>query len=247
MKRKIGIWISLLTILILSMMPASAVSTQENETAKHNFSPELIDKLESDSYFYFIAGYGSIPSFTTNEVRYQWMDNLTKVMNEAVKDLDQKPEHPMYFDPIGPVRTYSATFDGVIVISINNSTTVDKQFMDEFYQIIDSKANEMGVKEIPVVFMLENNLTLDDIESLKFGSKTSEEVIEKTSNLSASEEENTVESNSSTINDSNIISENISSVNNSNEIKSNVTSSTPGFGLLGSLTCMYIGWKLRRK
>lgn len=247
MKRKIGIWIFLLTILILSMMPASAVSTQENETAKHNFSPELIDKLESERYFYFIAGYGSIPSFTTNEERYQWTNNLTRVMNEAFKYLNQEPENPKYFYPVGPVGSYGATFDGVVVVSISNNTTVDKQFMDEFYQIIDSKANEMGVKEIPVVFMLENNLTLDDIESLKFGSKTSEEVIEKTSNLSASEEENTVESNSSTINDLNIISENISSVNNSNENKSNVTSSTPGFGLLGSLTCMYIGWKLRRK
>ncbi|MDQ1276293.1 MAG: hypothetical protein QG610_1869 [Euryarchaeota archaeon] len=247
MKRKIGIWIFLLTIMILSMMPASAVSTQENETAKHNFSPELINKLEHDSYFYFIAGYGNVPSFTTEEERYQWRDNLTKILYEFFKDNNQKPEPLRYADPIGPVRTFTPTLDGVLVISINNSTTVDKQFMDEFYQIIDSKANEMGVKEIPVAFMRENNLTLDDIESSEFGSKTSEGVVEKTSNLSASEEENTIKSNSSTTNDSNIISENISSVNNSNENKSNVTSSTPGFELLGSLTCLYMGWKLRRK
>lgn len=232
--------------MMLSMMPASAVSTQENETAKHNFSPELIDKLENDSYFYFIAGYGNVPSFTTEEERYQWRDNLTKILYEFFKDNNQRPEPLRYADPIGPVSTFTPTLDGVLVISINNSATVDKQFMDEFYQIIDSKANEMGVKEIPVAFMRENNLTLDDIESSEFGSKTSEEVIEKTSNLSASEE-NTIESNSSTTNDSNIISENISSVNNSNENKSNVISSTPGFESLGSLTCLYIGWKLRRK
>ncbi len=99
-----------------------------------------------------------------------------------------------------------------------HSSTVDKPFLDEFYQIIDSKASSMGVKEVPVVFMRENNLTLADIESL-----------------------------GSMDNDSNSVNESISNISNSSEDKPSKVNSTPGFELLGSLTCLYVGWKLRKK
>ncbi len=63
-------------------------------------------------------------------------------------------------------------------------------------------------------------------------------------NISSSEEKNAVELNNSNNNTNNPESDNDSSpgVNESSEI-----SSIPGFGLLGSLTCLYGGWRLRKK
>ncbi|MCO5382337.1 MAG: hypothetical protein NHB15_09830 [Methanosarcina barkeri] len=139
-----------------------------------------------------------------------------------------------YFDPIGPVRCHSVTFDGVIEVSINNSSKVDTPFLDEFYQIIDSKAISMGVKEVPVVFMRENNLTLAEIESLGF------------TNIESSGSTN-IELPNSTINDSNSINESTLNTSNSSENKSSKINSIPGFELLGSLICLYGGWKLRKK
>jgi hypothetical protein len=43
------------------------------------------------------------------------------------------------------------------------------------------------------------------------------------------------------------LNENSSNVNNSSREKSSEISSTPGFELIGSLACLYAGWKLRRK
>ena len=238
-KKKFGTGAVFATILLAAILLVPVVSaqgnetTQENETVKLTFGPETLDKLKSDPYC--IATYGSIPAFTTVEERYHWIDTLNNIMDKlfSVK-FAQDPEMMKYFDPIGPVRTSSATFDGIIEISINNSSTVDKPFMDEFYQIIDSKAISMGVKEVPVVFMRENNLTLAEIESLGF------------TNIESSGSTN-IELPNSTINDSNSINESTLNTSNSSGNKSSKINSIPGFELLGSLICLYGGWKLRKK
>jgi hypothetical protein len=238
-KKKFGIGAIFTTVLLVTIL-VSVVSAQENTTKELTFGPETLDKLKSDPYF--IAAYGSIPAFTTSEERYQWIDTLNNIMDEVDADFRQDQEASKYFDPIGPVKTHSVTFDGIVEVSINNSTTVDKPFMDEFYQIIDSEASNMGIKEVPVVFVHENNLTLADFESSELSSKTSQEVIEKTANLSALEELN-----NSSNNDSEPFNENSSNLNNSSKGKSSVISSTPCFGLLESLTCLYVGLRLRKK
>lgn len=222
-KKKLGIGARFATTLFAAILLVSVVSAQGNETTQENitvkltFGPETLDKLKSDPYC--IATYGSIPAFATSEERYQWIDTLSDIMDQLFSvSFRQDPDMWKYFDPIGPIRGHSVTFDGVIEVSINNSSTVDKPFLDEFYQIIDSKASSMGAKEVPVVFMRENNLTLDDIESL-----------------------------GSANNDSNSVNESISNASDSNGNKSNKVNSTPGFELLGSLVCLCGGWKLRKK
>jgi YVTN family beta-propeller protein len=68
--------------------------------------------------------------------------------------------------------------------------------------------------------------------------------VEKT-NLSSFDEKNAVELNNSN-NKTNTNSESDNGIS-SGENKSNKNDSIPGFGLLGSLTCIYGGWKLRKK
>lgn len=221
--KKFGISAIFATILLAVILPASIASAQENETTQENmtmeltFGPETFDKLKNDPYC--VAAYGSIPDFTTSEERYQWIDTLSNILDNLYNaSFMQDQENLKYFDPFGPVKTSGVTFDGVIEISVNNSSEVDEPLLDEFYQLIDTKANSMGVKEVPVVFMREDNLPLDNLEPP-----------------------------GSTENYENSVNDSISNTSDSNETKSNKVSSTPGFELLGSLVCLYGGWKLRKK
>lgn len=228
-KKKLGTGAVFATTLLAAILLVSVVSaqgnetiqgsetTQENMTVELTFGPETLDKLKNDPNC--VAAYGSIPAFTTSEERYQWIDTLGNILDKLyTASFMQNQENSKYFDPLGPIVTSGITFDGVIEINVNSSSKIDKSLLDEYYQIIDSKASSMGVKEVPVVFMRENNLTLADIESL-----------------------------GSMDNDSNSVNESISNISNSSEDKPSKVNSTPGFELLGSLTCLYVGWKLRKK
>ncbi len=180
------------------------------------FGPETFDKLKSDPNF--IAAYGSMPPFSTSEERDQWIDNLSDIMKEVNANFDQ--EMSKYFYPNGPVTGCGVTIDGVIEVGINRSRTVDKPFMDEIYQIFDPKANEMGIKEIPIVFVhADNPVPVTKIDS-----------VIKTPNSSVYGEKNFVELN-----------------NNSSGNKSSKNNSIPDFGALGSLICLYSGWRLRKR
>jgi hypothetical protein len=129
-------------------------------------------------------------------------------------------EMSKYEYPNGPVTAFGYSIDGVIQVGINSSKTVEKPFMDEIYKIFDSKASLMGIKEVPVVFAYEDNPVPTVI--------TGEPAVKETSDLS--------KSNNGSLN-----------INNSNEYKSDRTTFAPGFGLLGSLICLYGGWRLRKK
>ena len=229
-KKKFGISAIFATILLAAILSASIASAQENETTQENmnmeltFGPETLDKLKNDPYC--VAAYGSIPAFTTSEERYQWINTLSSILDNLYNaSFMQDQENLKYFDPFGPIKTSGVTFDGVIEISVNNSSEIDEPLLNEFYQLIDTKASSMGVKEVPVVFVREDDLPLDNLEP-------------PSSNL---EPPNSTENNETSVNES------ISNTSDSNETNSNKINSTPGFGLLGSLVCLYGGWKLKKK
>ena len=176
------------------------------------FGPETINKLKSDPNF--IAAYGNIPSFTTLEERQQWLDKLNNVYQGAISEMSN------YLYPNGPITAFGYSIDGVLQVGINSSKTVDKPFMDEIYKIFDSKASLVGIKEVPVVFVYQDN----PIPTVIAG----EPAVKETSNLSKSNRGS-------------------SNINNSTGYKSDRITFVPGFGLLGSLICLYGGWRLRKK
>ncbi|WP_141241542.1 hypothetical protein [Methanosarcina spelaei] len=192
------------------------------------FGPETLDKLKKDTNF--IAAYGSIPAFETSEERDQWIDTLGKIMEEINANFDN--EMSKYSYPNGPVTGCGVTIDGVLKVGINKSEKVEKPFMDEIYKIFDSKASQMGLKEVPVVFVYEDNPVPN--------------VATETPNLSIPREKNTGRLNNSN-DDSEPNNGNISNINSSSENNSSKNNSTPGFSLLGSLICLYGVWKFRKK
>lgn len=184
------------------------------------FGPETLDKLKKDPNF--IAAYGNIPLFITYEERKQWLDTLDQIYSESNSEMSK------YVYPNGPVINYGYTIDGVLEVGVNK--TVEKPFMDEIYQIFDLNAGPIGIKEVPVVFMCEDLVVpVDETAPVK-----------ETVNSSKAKAENNGEINNS----NNLDSENSGS---SGEGNSSTVRYTPGFELLGSLACLYIGWKLGKK
>ncbi len=191
-----------------------------SKTEGFTFGPGTFDKLKKDSNF--IAAYGNIPLFVTYEERKQWLDTLDQIYSESNSEMSQ------YMYPNGPVTNYGYTIDGVLEVGVNK--TVEKSFMDEIYQIFDLNAGSIGIKEVPVVFMREDLVVpVDETTPVK-----------ETENSSIAEEENNGELNNSNNRDSD-------NIGSSGEGNSNAVRYTPGFELLGSLACLYIGWKLGRK
>lgn len=151
--------------------------------------------------------------------------------------LKDKKEHNLWIDKLsiifeeirkrmgpymdkGQVRAYGYGSTRLEVGIPENLSSEEKIIISkEVYQIIDEEARKQSITDVPVAF-----------ESVG-------EIIDAI----ATEEQNIEEPNKSPRDN------NSESNNNSNESKSSKNNSTPGFGLLGSLTCLYGAWKLKKK
>lgn len=90
-----------------------------------------------------------------------------------------------------------------------------------------------------VVHVVYSSDAFKEREILEYNTDSTDE---ETSNLSIFREKNTGELSNSDSKDSESGNESIS-----NGYKSNKNDSAPGFGLFGSLICLYSGWKIRKK
>ncbi len=191
-KKKIKISAVFATILLVTILLVSVVNAQGNETTQKNatekptFYPETLEELRSNPDF--VAEYGSIPTFTTTEERSKWIAILSKILDNISVGFGQDQKMMKYFDPVGPIRASTVTSYDFIEISINNSSTVNKPFLDEFYQLIDSEANSTGISNVPVVFVREKNLTLADFKTSDSTNNTSNSTNESISNINNSSE-----------------------------------------------------------
>jgi len=116
------------------------------------FGPSTLNKLKSDPDF--IAAYGSISNFSTPDERDKWINTLIEVTEEVNGNTDL--ETSKYFYPKGPIISYGANINGVLEVGIIRNETVNKSFLDGIYQFFDSKAQLLGIKEVPVVFVYED-------------------------------------------------------------------------------------------
>jgi hypothetical protein len=243
MKRKIGIMIFILITLFIgatfiasaSANDSTAISSEDevsgiDESESQDIKPldfgtQTLEDLENDPNV--VAIKGQIPQYDTQAERENWLDKLDTTYNLIWDSMSP------YTYPQGPVLAYGLNFDGYIEVVLYKGANITDSQIDEIYNVISKKASEASVQDVPVVFG-KSDFFQDDVESGDVGS------VEETSNLSTSEEKNDVELNNS----NNNYSDNSSS---SGEGKSSAIRYIPGFELLGSLTCLYVGWKLRRK
>ncbi|MPM66912.1 hypothetical protein SDC9_113825 [bioreactor metagenome] len=200
-----------------------SLSASEVKAIEENMK-EKPAKTESKT----IAAYGKIPLLKDKKEISAWGDKLFSVKNGAEGKILPYMEK-------GQVITFGSELTR-LEVGINESLSSEKKtaVVEEIYQIIDKEARKRNITYIPVVFG--EGVFINDIAIGNGGA------LEETENLSAAGEKNTGELKSSSNNDS-------ESNNGSNPDadKSGENNSVPGFGLLGSLTCLYGEWKLRKK
>ena len=178
----------------------------------------------------YIANYGEIPLLKDRTEVSSWGNKLFSIKNGTEGKI------ALYFDR-GQVVAYGIELTRLFVDIYDGLPSEEKAVLvEEIYQIIDEEARKQNVTDIPVVFA-EIGYIQPSEEVIEDGEAVGEET-----NLLASGEKNNGEINNLNNNDSESANKSSSSGDKSSE-----NNSTPDFGLLGSLTCLYGGWRLRKK
>ncbi|WP_052402626.1 HEAT repeat domain-containing protein [Methanococcoides methylutens] len=102
--------------------------------------------------------YGEGREFYTEDERRSWLDELESMRN--IRDDMEK-----YMHPDGPVISYGQGYDGYISVTFLEGSEVNDSLMDEIYGVIDKKAVENGIDDIPVKFEFEEMPVLDEAPS----------------------------------------------------------------------------------
>ncbi len=164
-----------------------------------------------------VVAYGKIPLLKDQNEIMTWADKLSAISGSTQDKITPYMEK-------GQVIVYGAELTRLDV-GINETLPSEEKnaIVKEIYQIIDEEARKQNVTTVPVIF--DEGIFIDELA---------------TETVKMPKEENNEELSNS--NNSNSKSDNGSKPSESSEIRS-----TPGFELLGSLTCLYGGWKLRKK
>jgi hypothetical protein len=189
-----------------------------------------------------LKAYGKIPAIKNATQLAEFSSKLETVKNNSIYQI--KP----YLYPNGPIVDYGSGYmPGYFLIKFydyeGNKTVYSETEFKEIYNIVKKYALKAGIDQVPVIFSLwdktaifyfpENNSTLGG------------DVIQITDIKNPIFHYNV--SNASSLKDIKNDSLNSSNINNSNGNKSDDKRLAPGFGLLGSLICLYGGWNLRKK
>lgn len=240
----IGKWpMFIILISIILSVSANADDEQLNdseyddELPAFNYDPEIFEKIKNESWF--ITTRGTMPVITNAAEEAEWEKKAEKCIHSFSDELQ-----PYMKSNGGPLIGFGYFYAGYLNVFIDEKSpeSVNDSFFDEIYLIISDHCEQEGISEVPVVFMKSSTIILD-LDEAESSDPLDEgvEVVEDTTNLPASEEENAVKLNNSNNNSG---PDNGSSSTGNESSKNNTTL---GFGLLGSLTCLYAAWKLRTK
>lgn len=177
-----------------------------------------------------LANYGEVPLLKDKKEIGAWWNKLYSIKQGTEGKILPYLEK-------GQVAAYGIQLTRLHVYIYDGLPSEEKTALaEEIYQIIDEEARKQNVTDIPVAFE-ESGLYQPAEEVMEDGDEVGEEI-----DLLSSGEKSTGENNNLSNNDSESDNE-----SNSSGDKSDENNSAPGFGLLGGLTCLYGGWRLRKK
>jgi hypothetical protein len=151
--------LTMLLVGVVFVASASTDSSQDVASASENevftvselgdrvvpdFGPQTFDEQKKDSNV--VAIKGQIPLFDTKEERLNWYDKLDK-SKDVVKD-DMEP----YLYPKGPIIGYGWNINGYFHVTFYEGLNVTDSQINDMYNLINKKASELSIQEIPVVF-----------------------------------------------------------------------------------------------
>ena len=193
-----------------------------------DYGPEVFEEIKQNPKF--IASRGTMPEIREEEDKREWINSL--IVCSSFSNLSMDPY--MIGNGSSVVAFGCSIMGGYLYVEFDETTPeyVNESLIDEMYQTIKDHCEQEGISEVPVVFMWgEMPIEAESVE-----------IVEEAENLPVSEGQNAIEFNNSKKNNSESDNDSSSDGNESNK-----NNSTPGFGLLGSLTCLCGGWKSRKK
>lgn len=164
---KFGIGAVLAAMLLMSMAFAGAAdsskdfSEDSSERALSGYDVFQIERIEIPDFgpgtfenvkkkYNVLDTKGKIPRYETQTERQMWLGKLHENMDDVRGDMGP------YLHPNGPMIRYGWDINGYFEVIFYENATVTKSQIDEIYAIINKKAKQKGVQDIPVVFMTDD-------------------------------------------------------------------------------------------
>ena len=198
-------------------------STENLSESDIHVIEEYMKKKPATPVHKTVAAYGKIPLLKDQKEIYAWGDKLFSIHSSSDKKI-------LPYGERGQVITYGVELTRLALGIHENVSSKEKiTIVKEIYGIIDEEARKQNVTDVPVVFY--QGVFINETATEDAGA------VNETANLSTSKEKNADKrNNGSSFN-----------INNSSGNESSKKSFAPGFEFLGSLICLYGGWKLRKK
>lgn len=111
--------------------------------------------------------------FFLEDEKREWMDSLVPIVKGRSVYIEP------YFHPNGPVIGYGLDYREYLAVDFLLGSEVNESYMDKIYGVIDEKARENCIEEVPVLFSFESMPVEDeaieeDVHSEYLGSMTDE-------------------------------------------------------------------------
>lgn len=118
------------------------------------FGPETFKDLRNETNV--ITTYGIMPSFENETERRDWLGKLMEIGKGARNETED------YFHPNGSVIWTGCGINGCVEVGILEGTDIDNSTLDEIYEIFEEQGKKVGIEEVPVVFMYDGFIVLDE-------------------------------------------------------------------------------------
>jgi hypothetical protein len=160
--KKIFIELLILTILLVGVVFVASASTNDltvvssegevsgineqglNDMQIPDFGPKTLENLNKDSKI--LTTEGQIPQYTTQIERRNWLNKLDKTRLTLGDDINP------YVYPKGPIIGYGININGYFEVILYENMNITDPQINEIYNVISKRANEVSIKKVPVVF-----------------------------------------------------------------------------------------------
>jgi hypothetical protein len=144
----------------LSSVPVVFMWAEDEGDLVMVYGPDAFENAKNSSSF--VASRGNVPTFLDEDERLQWKDDVFDARN--VKELE-----PYFAYYGGPLVSYSfQRYGGYVKVGVNKDTPekVNDSSINEIYQIFFDHYEEVGISDIPVVFVWDEVPQTDNSEDI---------------------------------------------------------------------------------
>ncbi|WP_406660341.1 hypothetical protein V7O66_10880 [Methanolobus sp. ZRKC3] len=115
-----------------------------------NMARLALERMETQHIPVESTLYGREREFFLEDEKREWLDSLVPIVKGRSRYIEP------YFYPEDPVISYGLNYQGYLVVDFLIGSEVNESYMAEIYGVIDEKAQENDVEEVPVLFSYES-------------------------------------------------------------------------------------------